>query len=98
MAKGGDAPAARTRDLGDQPIHVEAVEQAADLGTVLVRIATKATGQVGTEVAVREAMDGVLAAHEGKEELGVGPSHGIEGLDGAAPGGVLTRRDGIQPA
>src|SRR5262245_27131932 len=98
VAKRGDAPAARARDLGDQPIDVEAVEQPADLGTVLSGIPPEPIGQRGTEVAVREAVHGVLPAHEGQEELGVWPGHGIERLDGAVARGVLARGDGVQPA
>ena len=42
MAKRGDAPAARAGDLRGEPVDVEAVEKATDLGTLLSRVITKA--------------------------------------------------------
>lgn len=97
MAKRGDAPAARAGDLRDEPEDVQAVEQSADLGTLLFRVIPKPIGQLGPEVPVREAVHGVLPAHEGDERLVIGAGHGIEGLDGAPPRGVFARGDGVQP-
>jgi len=55
MAKGGDAPAARAGDLRNQPVDVEAVQESADLGTLLFRVLTKvavasALGAAGVQV------------------------------------------------
>src|SRR5262245_8710799 len=97
MAKRGDAPAARARDLRDQAIPVEAVEQAADLGTLLFLVRPKSIGQLGAEVAVREAVHGVLPAQESDEQRVIGAGHGMEGLDGAASAGVFAGGDSVQP-
>ena len=51
------------------------VEQSADLGTVLFWVIPKPIGQLGAEVPVREAVYGVLPAHERHEQLVVGPGH-----------------------
>jgi hypothetical protein len=60
MAERGDAPAARARDLLDEPVDVEAVEQSTDLGTVLFRVIPKLIDKLGAKVAVREPVHGVL--------------------------------------
>src|SRR5262245_32911578 len=65
MAEGGYAPAARAGDLRHEAVDVEAVEKPADLSTLLFRVRTKMTGELGAEIAVGEAVDGVLPAHEG---------------------------------
>ena len=49
-----DGPAARAGDLRDEPVGVEAVEKATDLGTLLSRVITKAVSELCTQVAVRE--------------------------------------------
>jgi len=89
MAKGGDAPAARTGNLRNQPVDVKAVEEAGDLGTLLGRVLTKMAVELGSEVAIREPVHRVLSAQEGDEELGIGPGHRIEGLNGPARRRVL---------
>jgi hypothetical protein len=48
---------------------MEAVEEAADLGTLLFRVRTKLTGELGAEVAVGETVHGVLPTHERDEQL-----------------------------
>jgi len=73
------------------------VKEAADLGTLLLGVSTKLAREFGAEVAVGEALHGVLSAHEGDEELGIGPGHGIEGLKGSARRRVLAGGDGVQP-
>jgi hypothetical protein len=47
MAEGSDAPAARAGDLRDQPVDVNAEEEAADLGTLLVRVIAEVAGELG---------------------------------------------------
>jgi hypothetical protein len=46
------------------------MEEAADLGTLLPRVVAEMASELGAEVAVREAVHGVLPAHEGDEERG----------------------------
>jgi hypothetical protein len=52
-----------------QPVDVEAVEEAAGLGTLPFRVSTKVVSELGAEVAAREPGYGVLSAHKGDEEL-----------------------------
>jgi hypothetical protein len=96
----GPNPVRRQRreagDLRDQPVDVEAVEEATDLSTVRVRVIAEAAGELGAQVAVREPVHGVLPAHEGDEELVIGPGHGIEGLDRSALRRALARGHGVQ--
>jgi len=86
MARRSDVPAARAGDLRDQAVDVEAVEKSADLRTLLCRVVTELARELGAEVAVGEAVHRMLPAHEGDEELGIGPGHGIESL--ARPPGM----------
>jgi hypothetical protein len=60
MTKHGDAPAARAGDLHDEPVDVEAMEEAADLSTLLSRVIAEMASERGAEVAVREAVHSVL--------------------------------------
>ena len=96
MAKCGDAPAARTGDLRDQSVDVKAVEESADLGTLRWRVLTKVARELCAEIAVRESMHGVLAAHEGEKELTIRAGHGIEGRDGPPDGRPFARRDRVE--
>src|SRR5262245_63063042 len=96
MAEVGDPPPTRTRDLRHETIHGEPGKEAADLGTVARPIAAESDGgcrPLGAEIAIREAVDGILATHERAEELAVGPGPGIEGLGRAFSGG-----DGLEAA
>jgi hypothetical protein len=54
---------------------MDAVEEAADLRTLLARLSgepKRRGGQLGTEITIREAVRGVLPAREGGKELGIG--------------------------
>ncbi len=86
MAEGGHPPPAGARDLGHESVHMEAVEEAADLRTLPARVIgqlQRRGGQLRAEITIREAVHGVLATHEGREELlGIRAGHGIEGLGG----------------
>ena len=68
VAKRGDSPAPGAGDLRDEPVDVEAVEEPTDLGTLRFRVIAESAGELCTEVAVGEAVHGVLPAHEGDEE------------------------------
>jgi hypothetical protein len=54
------------------------MQEATDLGALLFRILSKLASELGAEVAVGEAVHRVLPAHEGDEELEIGPGQGIE--------------------
>jgi hypothetical protein len=56
MTEHGDAAAARSGDLRDEPVNVEAMEEAADLSTLLSRVIAGMASELG---AVREAVHGV---------------------------------------
>ena len=99
MTKGGDAPAARAGDLRNQPVDVEAVQESADLGTLLSRVVAKVAGELGAKVAVGEAVHGVLAAHEGDKELVSGRATGLKALTvRPCAGPRLAGGDGVQPS
>ena len=82
MAKRGGAPAPQAGGLRNQRVDVEAVQEAADLGTLLLEVMTKVARELDAEVVVGESVHRVLPAHEGDKKLGIGPGHRIEGLDG----------------
>jgi hypothetical protein len=52
------------------------MQQPTDLRTLLFRVLTQVAREFGAEVAVGEAVHRVLPAHEGDEELVIGPGHG----------------------
>jgi len=84
MAEGRDAPAAGVGNLRDQSIDVETVEEPAYLRTALlgVIVEMKRRGrELLAEVAIGEAVEAMLATHEGSKELAVGLGNGVEGLD-----------------
>ena len=60
MAKRGDATAPQAGDLRDQLVDVEAVQEAADLSTLLLGVLTVVARELGAEIAVGEAVHGVL--------------------------------------
>ena len=77
MKKGGDAPTSGARDLGHKRAGVESVQQPIDSGAPFGRILVKAQGGAGelvTQIAVCEAVQRVLAAHQrGTQLIGTPP-------------------------
>ena len=89
MAERGDAPAARARDLRNQPVDVEAVQEAADLGTLLRGVRTQVAGELGAQVAVGEAVHGVLPAMRATKSWESGRATGLKALTGRPAAGCL---------
>lgn len=80
LPPGGDTPTAAARDLGDQTVHVESLEQSAHPCTaarsflcVLGRLE-----QLTANVAIAKAVDGMLAPHDGGEQSDVLVGGGVE--------------------
>ncbi len=83
MPERGDAPAARAGDLRDQPVDVETVEEAADLGTLLFRVITEMVSELGAGPGAGVAETVVII-----NGCGSRPGAGPGGQASAGPGGA----------
>ena len=72
MAEGGDAPAARAGDLGEETAEVEAFEEAGDVRAALAIGGSRGAEEAHPLVAVPHALEGVFAAEDGGEEGEIG--------------------------
>src|SRR2546425_10920042 len=77
----------------------ESMQEPADLGDPFLRILVEVeeTGcELVAKVTVGEAMQGMLAAHQGREELTVRPGEKNKGLHGSCGERLLAGGDGVQ--
>ena len=85
----GDAPATRTRYLGDQLVDMEELEEPGNRGTKSSQdgLVSDVAKELVEDVPVAKAHDGVLPAHHGGEEIYVLFGSGIEPSIGSSIAG-----------